>query len=651
MGKTKKSKPKVAAVNPIGIPSVRDFNEELLAAEDHPHGPIAAMVDQLQSISVEEKMCALQSLSFLCQNRQRIPEIVQSDIVKTIASWLMDPCKSIRNATAGALRNLSMNGIDVCENLVEQDVLTPLLALLNEYAISSDWVPHFDNKMNNQMDEAADTFLQAINLVWNLCESTGVALSNFNQTRIVQSFIQYLDYKVFGLDISIAVAQCLVVITEDNPVAWQILNDYVQELLSLLSIPEEGHAYTLLSTLSAAICANIPAFLAPHLNLIFVTLSKTLNINHRTILGGVSSVIPLNVNRNELFVTEDSNAMEEESDAQASLRRRKQDMPSEVEIEVQNVGWLLEAQRVGAETITNICTIEDEDKSDDVEDDLSDAESVHDYDMASSHSSSNLQNTDKLPSDVLEAVKSLGLVEKTWQRAQPIADNVADILREAEQSLLNKVKKMRISSLLCLHNLCNLMTTEDLGGPTAIYNVWLDLGQQVFQGTQNTDILEASTSLMRAALDHLKYSPDLFNKMTNNDLQLMLNGVQICVEPETRANWLRMLGVLGCLLPEVLVKTIITFIVDASLQEQDAWAISEAMDALMDIFSDNDWEQIVHELGLVAKAKQLERVLKNKIQQQKRDLGDRYSAVCTVRLNLSRFTEYMKSQQRKYKPK
>lgn len=201
MGKTKKSKPKVAAVNPIGLPSVRDFNEELLAAEDHPHGPIASMVEQLQSISLEEKMCALQSLSFLCQNRQRIPEIIQSDIVKTIASWLMDPCKSIRNATAGAMRNLSMNGIEVCENLVEQDVLTPLLALLNEYAISPDWVPHFDTKMNNQMDEASDTFLQSINLVWNLCESTGIALSNFNQTTIVQSFIRYLDYKVFGLDI------------------------------------------------------------------------------------------------------------------------------------------------------------------------------------------------------------------------------------------------------------------------------------------------------------------------------------------------------------------------------------------------------------------------------------------------------------------
>lgn len=58
--------------------------------------------------------------------------------------------------------------------------------------------------------------------------------------------------------------------------------------------------------------------------------------------------------------------------------------------------------------------------------------------MSSSHSSTNLQNTDKLPNDILEAVKSLGLVEKIWQRAQPIAENVADILKETQKPLSKK---------------------------------------------------------------------------------------------------------------------------------------------------------------------------------------------------------------------
>lgn len=45
-------------------------------------------------------------------------------------------------------------------------------------------------------------------------------------------------------------------------------------------------------------------------------------------------------------------------------------------------------------------------------------------------------------------------------------------------------------------------------------------------------------------------------------LQLILNGVKNCSMPEIRANWLRMLGTLGCLLNEALVRVIISFIVE-----------------------------------------------------------------------------------------
>lgn len=194
------------------------------------------------------------------------------------------------------------------------------------------------------------------------------------------------------------------------------------------------------------------------------------------------------------------------------------------------------------------------------------------------------------------------------------------------------------------------MTTEDLGGPSAIYNVWLDLGQQVFQNSDDLTMVEASTALMRATLEHLRASPDLFKQMTQNDLEMMLKGAEICSEPEIRANWLRMLGVLGCLLPETLVKIIIECLLEQCHKETDVWTLSEALDALMDLFADNDWNQIAFELNLAQKTKELEKVLKNKLRQQKRELAERYLAVCTVRTNLSRFTKYVESEQRKYKP-
>lgn len=204
--------------------------------------------------------------------------------------------------------------------------------------------------------------------------------------------------------------------------------------------------------------------------------------------------------------------------------------------------------------------------------------------------------------------------------------------------------------MLCLHNLCNVVITDDLGGPSAVYNVWLDLGQQIFQNSQDPAIVEASTALMRATLEHLRSSPSLFRQITLNDLEMMLKGAELCSEPEIRANWLRMLGVLGCLLPEILVKTIIECLLQQCFKEIDVWTLSEAIDALMDIFSDNDWNQIAYELNLAQKSKELEKILKNKLRQQKRELADRYPAVCTVRTNLSRFIKYVETEQRKYKP-
>lgn len=170
-----------------------------------------------------------------------------------------------------------------------------------------------------------------------------------------------------------------------------------------------------------------------------------------------------------------------------------------------------------------------------------------------------------------------------------------------------------MSSLLCLHNLCNCLTIEELGGATAIYNVWLDLGQQMFQSQSEFAIVEASTSLMRATLEHLKKSKDLFKQVSDSDLQLILDGVNGCEKSEIRANWLRMLGTLGCLLEEVLVGKIIAFVLEAASKENDAWTISEAVDSFMDMFSDNDWNQIVFDLNVVARSRELEKLLKTKV--------------------------------------
>lgn len=204
MGKTRKPRFRAKKPNPVGIPSLRDIslNNEL-NNDDHPENAIAAIRDQLQSACIEEKMCGLQAMAFLSLNQRKAEKICESEIIKIAAPLLMDTNKNVRNAVAGALRNISLCGVDICENLVEQDVLTPLLTLINEFTNTVDWTPVIDRSVSHveQLDVDGDTLLQAVNLVWNLCESTSVALQCFNQTNILESFIRFLNYAVFGIDI------------------------------------------------------------------------------------------------------------------------------------------------------------------------------------------------------------------------------------------------------------------------------------------------------------------------------------------------------------------------------------------------------------------------------------------------------------------
>ncbi|XP_073824399.1 HEAT repeat-containing protein 3 [Musca autumnalis] len=644
MGKTRKNKTRFALkVNPIGLEAseVDDFLNACDEYETSGVGPIESIRDQLQNVNIEEKLNGLQSLAVLTASKDKVTAICQSDVVRIAAPLLCEKDDSVRNAAAGALRNLSVNGTEVCDFLVEQDVLTPLLALLSEYAQNNDWKPSFDANMCNQMDLKSDVFLQAINLLWNLCESTSIAVETFNQSKLLESFIRCLDFNVYGIEIAISVAQCLLVVTENNPKTWHILNQYVANFLCLLSLNGDfGHAY--LRTMAAGILGNAPALAASYAGTILQALTEVLDTNHQTALTGIIGLSNEDSKKDAPELEIKMDTQDDETEEAAANRRRRQELPTESDIAVRDVGYLLDAQRVAAEIITNLCSPDDEEWSDMDDDEISENESIVDYESKQSNgSSTNINEGDKLPTEVTEAIKSLALVEKMWQRSQPLDNTLSQSLMESNIGLLMKAKNLRISSLLCLQNLCNCLSAEDLGGHNAIYNVWVELGQQVFKGPKDPTVLEPSTSLMRSSLEHLKTKKELFNQMTQNDLELILDGVKNCSMPEIRANWLRMLGTLGCLLDETLVRVIISFIVETCANEEDVWTISEALDALMDMFSDNDWHQILIDLSLPLVMKDLEKKFKTKVRSQRRELKDRYPAVQTVVTNLSRFTKYI----------
>lgn len=358
MGKTRKQRYRTKRPSQGGTPQLPD---EELNGENHSEDAFIAIREQLQSASTEEKMIGLQSMAFLSLNSRKAEAMCETDIIRIASPLLVDQNENIRNAVAGALRNVSLCGINVCEALVEQDVITPLLSLMDDYINKVNWVPTIDRSVDRveQLDLAADTFLQAVNVLWNLCEASAVALQHFNQANILESFIRFLNYSVFGMDIAVAVAQCLLVISEDNPIAWRVLNHSAKDLVSVITNVEHVEKTIMLRTVVAAILANVPSLSTMYMGQVFNTLHQTLSINHRSALGKLTSMIPLDENGDDgkidIVVSADDR-MEEETESEATKRRHIQDLPTEYDSEVKYVQWILESQRIAAETITNICS-------------------------------------------------------------------------------------------------------------------------------------------------------------------------------------------------------------------------------------------------------------------------------------------------------
>ena len=112
---------------------------------------------------------------------------------------------SIVHSAAGALRNLSLVSADACDEMIKQDVMTPLCALLVN-SFGSEWTPAKKEcattklKMKGGIDTKAEIFVEAVNLLWNLCEANASALATFNKENLCDLLLTHLNADRFGYE-------------------------------------------------------------------------------------------------------------------------------------------------------------------------------------------------------------------------------------------------------------------------------------------------------------------------------------------------------------------------------------------------------------------------------------------------------------------
>ncbi|XP_063395183.1 HEAT repeat-containing protein 3 [Cydia fagiglandana] len=634
MGKIRK--PKRTKVRQNVVAQNSDDEEEVMG--DSKENVVQTILDQLQAANVEEKYCGLQTFAMLIETPENIELVLNKGLIKVVAPLLLDQASSVRNAAAGALRNFSAAGHEACEGLLEQDAMTTLICYFHEHTES--FTPESSSATK---DEDMDTIIQCINLLWNLCESSDLAIKYLGQSRILDILPRYLDLTTFGNDIVTAVLQCLIVVVEDNPQAMEkIKSNSEKQLQELLSLESNEPAMLLVKTLAAGvtinICGNITSLPGNVIHQIIAILANTLSVDHRAACNQLSSDVPL-------------------PDGAGKITAPKGKAAQALENHIKSVTQMLDAQQSAVEIVANICSSEDAEDSVDGGD-SSDSEDLPDDDLNCNGDETMLPE-DKLPIEILEALVSLEIFDKVWAKTQLPAENVLMILKEYEGSALlyKKLQNLQTRSLLCVNNMLSSLPIENLGGVNGVYRLWVEAGKMVFKQNSDAFLLESATAVMRASLDKIKLRESgntdnvLFSDLAVSDLEMMLTGIRECTAPEIRSNLIRMIGLLALLLVNTLndasanvICTITDFILDQAHKENEVWVLAEAIDTIIDLYSEDETDALAAKLNLVEKLNALSPVLKNKARQQKKLPKEYKVLVSTVTSNLPRFIKYKKGR-------
>ncbi|KAF7411193.1 hypothetical protein HZH66_000089 [Vespula vulgaris] len=631
MGKQKRQRRKPHKENPTGFVSTNHFEEIEDFTNVDKEEALQKVYEEVQSSILEEKLSGLQTLESMSCSKSMAERIAMDGIAKILGPLLIDHSIPVRASVASTLRHIVENGGEkACTKFVNDDIMTPLSTLLKrDYR---EWQPKLDCAIKGKICDEKETFIQAITLLWSLCENNEVAIKHVNELDLMSILLPYFDIATYGTEISIVVAQCILALSEDNPIAFEELKEYEQNLLNLLNLKVNDDIpscdMVLLKTLVSGILMNINSH----------TESNKIHI--------VSQVINV---LSETLVIDNINLS---CNLSTTLSEEKEKFSRDTQKKIREFRKLLGAQQQALEILTNLCS---EDQENELYSEIDDSEQIEGEEpMDDDESTSNnfCQIISSLPVELIEVISNSNLLKKIWNKTTDINNVIRESFSQSIEgrTLLKQIHLLRCRAYLCLHNFISILDISMLGGVENLYSTWCEIGTIVFKDADMNDIelLESATAALRAILQKLtEVQANTFSKLTVADIQPMLNGERHCPNANIRANLIRILGNLALIIfnndnlhKHDLMKHISVFLLVTCATEPVAWVIGECLDALMDIFSEDETDKLAGEIQLTVKLRELIPIFKNKVREQKKTLGDNVAVISTVNTNIIRFIKY-----------
>jgi len=627
MGKSKKKRSgAVQKHNPIGLNG--DSNGDTEPSQEGE--TIDSIIQQLQSGSSHDRTMGCHSLSSLIDDAAIRQSVLDQKLVRLVAPFLVDSDKLVRHAAAGVLRNLSRAGLDCAEEMVNQDVMTPLTALLKTY--TQGWVPDKVDKEGRSQDTKTETLAESLNLLWNLVEASPTALKIFNDLGLIEFILEHADPSKFPILIALPSLQCLTAACEENPPAVEAVKKQASKIQEVMMKAASIQARVVAASITVEICDG-SIYDSPDFPAIMETLKQSLEIDSRKTVSDFSSLCPV-----------EEEGME--TDGVSGMYRSLEQCED-----------TLQAQQMALEILANLGSGQEEEEW--MEEDSGEEEDEEEEGMDSQQSVVPMAN-----SALVEAIVTGGFIQLILNRANSLPENVLLILKESRQGrhIATQHETLQTRSFLCLSNLAACLSVEDFGGNDCLYATWTSLGTLCFKPDNpevSSSLLEAATSAMRSLTTKLceAQSCHRLAGFTKQDLQVIIDTATASQISNVRTNAVHIVGDIALLAAknikdkssEEVVSVVGLWLVESGARDPDLRVLSESLDKVFDIFGDDDTDSVFATIKLLPKLKQILPSMKVKMSQQKKGLGESYSMVVMARTNLQRFIKYKEKRLGKIK--
>lgn len=170
------------------------------------------------------------------KSRRKLQRMVDAGLLKKLIPRVVDPLPMVRQHALGALRNISVTGgLELCELMTTQNVVTPLVKVITENAT--------DNALAGSGDLRAVQLLeQAVALLSNLCESCQAAINELTQGELLPPIFKIAAQARAHAALHLETLKLLLLISEGNAQLNELIGAnaaYQQTIGAIIQAPAD----------------------------------------------------------------------------------------------------------------------------------------------------------------------------------------------------------------------------------------------------------------------------------------------------------------------------------------------------------------------------------------------------------------------------